>query len=232
MSGDNAPQRRRRTQEQPDASGARTTAEQPLTLAQLAAQVRANLASFERHAAEPLPGRRRAAVAITVLSHRGEPHVLLTKRVVRMRNPGQWALPGGLIEGEETAGTAALRELAEEAGIRATSTDVIGFLDDFQADSGFLITPAVVVPRNSVRPVRNPAEVHSLHPIPVRRLLDPDLPRWRPQPDGGVLLQLPLRRGMVVHAPTGALLWQFREVALLGRHTRVAGTAQPPFTRA
>lgn len=200
-------------------------------LARLAARVRANLAAFERRAGEPLVGGRRAAVAVTVLRHRGEPHVLLTKRLVRMRNPGQWALPGGLIEAGETAATAALRELAEETGVRAASTDVIGFLDDFRTDSGFLITPAVVFPGGPVRPARNPQEVHSLHPIPVRRLLDSDLPRWRPQGDGGALLQLPLRRGMVVHAPTGALLWQFREVALLGRHTRVADTAQPPFTR-
>lgn len=231
MSGDNAPQRRKRTQGQPAGSGARTAAEQPLALTQLAAQVRANLASFERHAAEPLPGCRRAAVTVTVISHRGEPHVLLTKRLARMRNPGQWALPGGLVEGSETTVTAALRELDEEAGVRAANTDVIGLLDDFPTDSGFLVTPVVVMPGDSVRPVRNPAEVHSLHPIPVRRLLDPDLPRWRPQPGGGALLQLPLRRGMVVHAPTGAILWQFRDVALLGRHTRVSGTTQPPFTR-
>jgi hypothetical protein len=35
----------------------------------------------------------------------------------------------------------------------------------------------------------------------------------------------------VVHAPTGAILWQFREVVLLDRQTRVADLAQPAFTR-
>jgi hypothetical protein len=35
---------------------------------------------------------------------------------------------------------------------------------------------------------------------------------------------------MVVHAPTGAILWQFRET-LLGRHVRVAEFAQPEWTR-
>jgi hypothetical protein len=36
---------------------------------------------------------------------------------------------------------------------------------------------------------------------------------------------------MVIHPPTGALLYQFREVALLGRTTRVADLAQPEWTR-
>lgn len=195
------------------------------------ARVRANLASFARHAADPLPGGRRAAVAITVIEYRRVPHVLLLKRADRGRNAGQWALPGGRVDEGEDVEAAALRELAEETGLVAARGDVIGLLDDFAADSGFVITPVVVVPAGSTGLVRNPAEVHSLHRIPVRRLLDPDLPRWRPQPGGGVLLQMPLRRGMVVHAPTGAMLWQFREVALLGRDTRVADVTQPAFTR-
>ncbi|MFF3517067.1 hypothetical protein [Streptomyces sp. NPDC002573] len=65
----------------------------------------------------------------------------------------------------------------------------------------------------------------------LRRLTDPDIPRWRTDCDGRPVLQMPLRRGMVLHAPTGALLWQFREVALLGRSTRVADLVQPAFTR-
>lgn len=198
---------------------------------ELTARVRSNLASFERHSAEPRPGQSRAAVAITVVQHRGEPHVILLKRADRGRNAGQWAMPGGRVDGGETVVAAALRELAEETSVAAASGDVIGLLDDFRTDSGFIITPAIVVPPSPVRPKRNPAEVHSLHRVPLRRLLDPDLPRWRPQTNGDVLLQMPLRPNMVVHAPTGALLWQFREVALLGRHTRVADTAQPPFTR-
>lgn len=198
---------------------------------EVAARIRTNLASFERHHAEPRPGQRRAAVAITIIKHRGEPHVVLLKRAAHGRNPGQWAMPGGRVDGGEAVVAAALRELAEETGILASPGDVAGLLDDFHADSGFLITPAVVILGAPARPKRNPGEVHSLHRVPLHRLLDPDLPRWRPQPDGGVLLQMPLRPNMVVHAPTGALLWQFREVALLGRHTRVADTAQPPFTR-
>lgn len=82
-----------------------------------------------------------------------------------------------------------------------------------------------------VTPARDRREAHSPHPVPLHRLTDPDIPRRRTADDGRPLLQLPLRRRMVVHPPTGALLWQFREVALLSRPTRVADLAQPVFTR-
>ncbi|MGW0995944.1 NUDIX hydrolase [Streptomyces sp. NPDC002523] len=200
-------------------------------LGDVEARVRANLAAFERREATVPPGVRRAGVCLTLFRRRGEPHVMLIKRVARGRNAGQWALPGGRLDGAETPVQAALRELGEETGISAEPADVAGVLDDFVTDSGFVITPVVVVPPAPVRPVRDAREVHSLHPIPLRRLTDPDLPHWHTDSDGRRLLQMPLRRGMVIHAPTGALLWQFREVALLGRPTRVAELAQPAFTR-
>jgi hypothetical protein len=57
------------------------------------------------------------------------------------------------------------------------------------------------------------------------------VPRWHEPPGGRPLLQVKLRHDMVIHAPTGALLYQFREVALLGRDTRVADLVQPEWTR-
>ncbi|WP_234377150.1 CoA pyrophosphatase [Streptomyces sp. TP-A0356] len=200
-------------------------------ISEVASRVRVNLAAFERREAPAAQGTRRAGVCLTLFAHRGEAHVLLIKRAARGRNAGQWALPGGRLDGAETPVGAALRELAEETGIQAGPSEVAGLLDDFVTDSGFVISPVVVIPRAPVTPARDEREVHSLHPIPLRRLTDPDIPRWRTDCDGRPVLQMPLRRGMVVHAPTGALLWQFREVALLGRSTRVADLVQPAFTR-
>ena len=77
----------------------------------------------------------------------------------------------------------------------------------------------------------NPDEVHSVHYTSLRRLADDDTPRWVPLPDGGSLLQMWLAPDWRVHAPTGAMLWQFREVVLLGRQARVADFAQPDWTR-
>ncbi len=197
----------------------------------LEAALRANLAAFERREIAVPEGVRRAAVCLTVLPYRDEPHVLVIKRAPRARNAGQWALPGGRLDEGESTEAAALRELAEETSVDAGPEEIAGYLDDFRTDSGFVITPLVVVPRGPALPRPAPGEVQSVHHVPLRRLREPDLPRWVTAPDGGPLLQMPLRPGMVIHAPTGALLWQFREVALLGRATRVDTVTQPEFTR-
>lgn len=196
----------------------------------LEAALRANLTAFERRAVPVPEGVRSAAVCLTVVPFRDEPHILVIKRAPRGRNAGQWALPGGRLDEAESAQEAALRELAEETGVEAGPTEVAGLLDDFRTESGFVITPLVVVPRGPVQTRPDPKEVQSLHHVPLRRLMKPDLPRWATAADGGPLLQMPLRPGMVIHAPTGALLWQFREVALLGRATRVDTVTQPEFT--
>lgn len=146
-------------------------------------------------------------------------------------NGKQRALPGGRVEPGETPIRAALRELHEEIGLALTEDRVAGALDDFVTGSGYVITPFVAVAPEPAALRRNPDEVHSIHRIPLRRLLGADLPRWVTTPDGQPLLQLPLRRNMIVHAPTGAILFQFREAALLGRPTRVADLHQPAFTR-
>ena len=190
---------------------------------------RARLAAFPRIAVDPA-GRRAAGVAIGIVAA-DDPYVLLIKRASRGRNAGQWAFPGGRLEPGEDAVTAALRETEEEIGVAAEPSSVLGLLDDFVADSGFVITPVVLHLPGSTEPRRNPDEVHSVHRIPLRRLASDDLPEWAQLPDGRPLLRMPLRRDVVVHAPTGAILWQFREVVLLDRPTRVADLAQPAFTR-
>ena len=96
--------------------------------------------------------------------------MLIAKRVPRGLNAGQWALPGGKLDPGEDAVGAALRELHEEAGLDIAPAAVAGLLDDFVTDSGFCITPVVVVAPRGARPVRNPAELASLHPVPLANL--------------------------------------------------------------
>ncbi|TDD31471.1 CoA pyrophosphatase [Nonomuraea terrae] len=187
-------------------------------------EIIARLAAFERRPVPPAEGVRRAAVTVCVLEDGARsPYVIVIKRAAAGRNAGQWALPGGRLDDGEEPLQAALRELAEETGV--TGVEVLGMLDDFVTDSGFVITP-VVAYGGRQEPVPDPREVASVHSVPLERFLAPGVPRWR-----GELLQMPLGPSIVIHAPTGAILWQFAEVALRGREQRVFDVAQPRWTR-
>jgi 8-oxo-dGTP pyrophosphatase MutT (NUDIX family) len=120
-----------------------------------------------------------------------------------------------VLEPGETATRGALREVREEVGL--DNAVVVGTLDDIATGSGFVITPAVVFAGGSVPLRRNLGEVHSIHRVPLGRLLAPGSPRWIGGDRETGLFQSPVRHDIVVHAPTGAVLWQLAKWALRGR---------------
>jgi mutator protein MutT len=170
---------------------------------------------------------RGAAVAITVVDHAGEAAFVITRRAEHLtRHAGQWALPGGRIDPGETVEEAAIRELAEEVGAVVDHQAVLGRLDDYVTRSGFAITP-VVVWAPDVELVADPQEVAEIHRVPLAELERADSPRFVTIPESErPVVQLPLV-GTLIHAPTAAILFQFREVAVHGRTTRVAHLEQP-----
>jgi 8-oxo-dGTP pyrophosphatase MutT (NUDIX family) len=194
---------------------------------ELRSLVRENLRRFERRPIRRRAGQRRAGVMVAVLDPDTNPELLMIKRGMLGRHPNQWAFPGGGTEQGERTVAAAVREAREEVGLEVT--DVVGLLDDILTGTEFIITPVVGFARDGVRLRRNADEVHSLHRIGLGRLVAPGMPRWVSDGPGAELLQYPLRHDMVVHAPTGAILWQFAEVALRGCATRVAHLRQPAF---
>jgi 8-oxo-dGTP pyrophosphatase MutT (NUDIX family) len=196
--------------------------------------VAAALGRFERRAVRR-PELKAAAVAITLVPGGDAPAgvsdgpaFLLTRRATTLRgHAGQWALPGGRMDPGESAGEAARRELAEELGLHLGPEAELGMLDDYATRSGYVITPVVLWAGEDPVLAPNPDEVGELHRIPVR---DIDVePRFLTIPESAEpVIQLPLF-DRFVHAPTGAVLYQFREVVLHGRPTRVAHLEQPVF---
>jgi len=161
-----------------------------------------------------------------------EAALILTRRATSLRNhPAQWALPGGRLDEGESAEVAALRELLEEVGLDLDPDAVLGRLDDFVTRSGFVITPVVVWAGSARSLVANAAEVSSIHRIPVSEFMRTDAP-WLDHEDNSEqpVLRMPVGNTWIA-APTAAVLYQFREVCIAGRTTRVAHYEQPAFAR-
>jgi len=190
------------------------------------------LGQFEARRRSDPGSLRHAAVAITVVEADvpGEAAFLLTKRTPRLRSHGgQWALPGGRVDAGETIERTALRELHEELGVLASTDDVLGALDDYPTRSGYLIAPVVIWLPQKVQVTPNPAEVAAAYRIRCAELFRPDSPEILPIPESDrPIIRLPLPVA-TVNAPTAAVLYQFREVALAGRDTRVDHYEQPVF---
>ena len=186
----------------------------------------------------PFPAARMAEIPETeglaltgsVAGTAGGPAFLLTRRATRLRaHAGQWALPGGRVDRGETPLDAAKRELREELELDLADSAVLGVLDDYATRSGYVITPFVFwgAGDHAIRP--HPDEVLSVHRVSFRELCRADSPRFVTIPESDrPVVQIPIG-GDLIHAPTGAVLLQFRRVALEGTTERVAGYEQPVF---
>lgn len=62
-------------------------------------------------------------------------HLLLVRRASR-RGRGNWQLPGGFIEPDETIEQAVVREIQEEAGVAAEVEGVLGLRNRYDPESG------------------------------------------------------------------------------------------------
>jgi 8-oxo-dGTP pyrophosphatase MutT (NUDIX family) len=194
----------------------------------LRARARQYLADFDRRGAET-DGRRPAAVAVVLLpDEAGRACFLITRRAAGLRaHARQWALPGGRIDRGESAEDAARRELREEVGLTLGPEAVLGTLDDYATRSGFLISPVVVWGGLGAELTPNPSEVASAHLVPFDELERADVPRLVSIPESDrPVIQLPIL-DTLVHAPTAAVVYQAREVAIHGRATRVYHFEQP-----
>jgi 8-oxo-dGTP pyrophosphatase MutT (NUDIX family) len=189
-------------------------------------------AAFVRLApSEPAPALQRAAVAFALTSAEagGGTAFLLTRRAASLRvHSSQWALPGGRCDQGESPAEAALRELHEELGVKLGTSDVLGLLDDYPTRSGYLITPVVMWVTSDAAISPTPDEVASVHRIGLDAIEQKDAFSFTTIPESTRQVIRFHHGGDFIHAPTAALIYQFREV-LAGRDTRVAELEQPVF---
>ena len=179
---------------------------------------------------EDIPGAEGMDLTGSIAGTAGGPAVLLTRRSAGMRaHRGQWALPGGRVDDGESVVEAALRELREELGLDLDEGAVVGALDDYATRSGYLISPLVLWGGRDPAMDPNPDEVLSVHRVSFRELQRSDSPRFVAIPESDrPVVQVPVG-GDLIHAPTGAVLLQFRRVALEGVSERVVDYEQPVF---
>jgi len=159
--------------------------------------------------APPEDVERRSAVLILFGDGDAGPDVLVIERAHDLRShAGQPAFPGGAVDPEDQGPVAAaLREAAEETGLDPAGVDVVAVLPDlFLPPSGYVVTPVVGWWREP-SPVRvvDPAEVASVHRVPLVELTDP-ANRYRVRHPSGYVGPAFEVRGLVVWGFTGGLL--------------------------
>jgi 8-oxo-dGTP pyrophosphatase MutT (NUDIX family) len=195
---------------------------------QLRSAITHNLA---RAITAPLPSRglKHAAVCVILTDDgAGGAALVLTLRAKHLNaHSGQFALPGGRVDSGESAIEAALREAREEINLELAQESILGRLDDYPTRSGYLITPIVAwAPPGAVMSA-NPAEVAAIYRVHLSELGRPGSPEFVAIPESDQpVIRYPLL-GTLIHAPTAAVLYQFMEVAVCGRGTRVAHLEQP-----
>ena len=116
-----------------------------------------------------------AAVLVPLIERPAGLHLLLTRRTEHLReHAGQISFPGGRVEPLDTSlRDTALREAAEEIGMRSDYVEVVGYLPPHAVVTGFVITPVVGIVAGEATLVADSSEVAEIFEAPLSFFLDP-----------------------------------------------------------
>jgi 8-oxo-dGTP pyrophosphatase MutT (NUDIX family) len=134
------------------------------------------LAYGRHHGPVPEDARQAAVVLALNRASAGWSLPAILRPETMKAHAGQISLPGGLIEADETAPQAALRELEEELGCSAATMRVVGQLTPvYVFVSGFQVTPIVALSEQPLALKPNEHEVAAVVDLPLVELTDPSL---------------------------------------------------------
>ena len=192
------------------------------------AAITRNLERFDARRIDDAALKHAAVCLILADDGAGDCALLITRRASHLNaHAGQFALPGGRVDAGESAIDAALREAREEINLDLAPGAILGRLDDFPTRSGYVITPLVAWAPHEAAMSPNPAEVARLYRVHLSELARPGSPEFVSIPESDrPVVRYPIL-DTKVYAPTAAVIYQFMEVAVHGRDTRVAHLEQP-----
>jgi ADP-ribose pyrophosphatase YjhB (NUDIX family) len=107
----------------------------------------------------PLPERYNTGYNVGVGGAVVQDGKLLLVRRASRRGRGNWQIPGGFIEPDETMELAVVREVAEEAGVQAEVVGVLGIRSRYNPDSGNSIYVVLLMRPISGEPMPDGKEV-------------------------------------------------------------------------
>jgi 8-oxo-dGTP pyrophosphatase MutT (NUDIX family) len=133
-----------------------------------------SLAYGRHHGPIPDDARRSAVILALHQTPAGWSIPALVRSAAMRSHAGQVSLPGGKLEGEETAEQAALREFEEEFGVPPAGLTVLGRLSPvYVFVSGFEIIPVVAFAAAQMTFLPSPDEVAAVVELPLNQLCDP-----------------------------------------------------------
>ncbi|MFC1955312.1 NUDIX hydrolase [Chloroflexota bacterium] len=164
-----------------------------------------------------------AAVLVPLYDKLGQFYVLFTRRTEQVtEHKGQISFPGGAYEKDDrTLQHTALRECAEEIGLMAEDTEVLGELnDEVSLTSNYVISSFVALIPWPYKFKLNRAETEEIIEVPVSALLDKSCLRQETETlDGEEITSYFYHyQGRIIWGATARILSQF-----LGFFVRVTG---------
>lgn len=165
------------------------------------------------------------AAVLLLLTDRGGPHVLFTKRSERVaHHKGQISFPGGIVETWDGSRLeTALREAREEIALPPEAVEILGTLDDTETRATpFVITPFVGLIREAVPYRPDGREIERVLEVPLAALLDPANFRVEMWERGGETQPVYFYqyRDVTIWGATARILKQFLDLVFPGGHER------------